>query len=54
MHIVDIVFCRTEEFAKEIFEHYRSRGYAVAQSTVEIETGTHGKHVVKRLDIMSK
>lgn len=52
MILVDSIHCRTEEFAKQMFDFYRLNGYAVLQSTVEIETGTHGKHVVKKLDIL--
>ena len=51
---VEIIHCRTEEFAKELMGFYMSKGYSVGMSTVEIETGTHGKHVVKKLDILSK
>lgn len=54
MKSVDIIYCRSEEFAKEMFEFYINKGYSVMQSTVQIDTGTHGLHVVKRLDILSK
>lgn len=52
MILVDSILCRTEDFASQMFEFYRLKGYAVLQSSVEIETGTHGKHVVKKLDIL--
>jgi hypothetical protein len=52
--LVDSIYCRTEDFVKQMFQFYIEKGYSVAQSTVEIETGTHGRHVVKKLDIMSK
>jgi hypothetical protein len=54
MILVDSILCRTEDFAKEMFQFYIGKGYSVLQSTVEIETGTHGKHVVKKLDVLSK
>ena len=54
MKSMDIIYCRTEEFAEEIREFYVNKGYTVMQLTLEIETGTHGKHVVKRLDILTK
>ncbi|SDO50134.1 hypothetical protein SAMN04487897_11585 [Paenibacillus sp. yr247] len=54
MKLVDSVYCRTEDFANQMFQFYLDNGYSVLQSTVEIETGTHGKHVVKKLDILSR
>lgn len=48
----DIVFCGTKETAKDIYDMYTKQGYKVVQSTVEIITGTHGRQVVKRLDIL--
>lgn len=50
----DIIFCRREDFAKDLMEFFMDKGYSVGMSTVEIETGTHGKHVVKKLDILIK
>ena len=52
--IIDIIYCTRDDFAKQMFELYINKGYAVAQSTVEIITGTHGKQVVKKLEIMSQ
>lgn len=54
MRLVDSILCRTEEFAMEMFEFYIKRGYSVLKSTVQIESGTHGKHVVNKLDILSE
>lgn len=51
---VEIIYCRTEEFAKEMMDFYTGKGYSIGMSTVEIETGTHGKHIVKKLDILSR
>jgi dimeric dUTPase (all-alpha-NTP-PPase superfamily) len=50
-NILDIVYCHTEEQAKEIFDFYIAKGHKVGVSTVEIETGTRGKCVVKKIDI---
>lgn len=52
--LIDIIYCRTDDVATEMFDLYRVKGYGVMQSTVEIETGTHGKHVVKKLEILGK
>jgi hypothetical protein len=51
---IDILHCRDEEIAKELQIYFVNKGYSVGLSSVEIETGTHGKHVVKRLDILEK
>jgi len=50
--LVDNVYCRNPEIANEIFEFLKQKGYAIGMSTVEIETGTHGKHVVRKLDLL--
>jgi hypothetical protein len=42
---IDILHCRDEEIAKELQIYFVNKGYSV---------GTHGKHVVKRLDILEK
>jgi hypothetical protein len=54
MYQVAIIHCDNPGVAQDIFEMYIEKGYAVGMSTVEIETGTHGKHVVKKLDILAK
>ena len=48
----DIIFCRNEETANDMYEFYIGKGYSVMVSTVQIESGTHGLHTVKRLDIL--
>ena len=48
----DIIFCRNEKTADELYELYIGKGYSVMVSTVQIESGTHGLHTVKRLDII--
>lgn len=48
----DIVCCGTQDTATEINQFYSKQGYKVLESTVEIITGTHGKQVVKRLDLI--
>lgn len=50
-NVLDIVYCHTEEQAKEIFDLYTAKGHQVGVSTVEITTGTEGNCVVKKLDI---
>ncbi|MBT2722294.1 hypothetical protein [Bacillus sp. ISL-46] len=52
MRSVDVIYCMTDSMAKAMFDYWLDKGFTVMQSTVEIETGTHGKHVVKRLDIL--
>ncbi|MEK3955953.1 MULTISPECIES: hypothetical protein [unclassified Psychrobacillus] len=47
----DIVYCHNEEIAKEIFEFLLSKGYPLGMSGSQIETGTHGMQVVKRIDV---
>lgn len=49
---IGIIHCNNEELTKEIFDILIQKGYAVMQSSQEIETGTNGKHTVKRLDVM--
>jgi dimeric dUTPase (all-alpha-NTP-PPase superfamily) len=50
-NMLDIIFCQTEEQANVLFDFYISKGYKVCMSTVEIVSGTHGKHTVKKLNI---
>lgn len=50
--VKDIVFCREEDVADDLREFFVKKGYAVGVSTVEIETGTHGLHCVKKLDVL--
>lgn len=50
----DIVYCHNEEFAEELFNILREKGYAVGLSGSVINTGTHGEQAVKRLDIFNK
>lgn len=50
-NILDIVYCHTEEQAMKIFEYYRVKGHNVGVSTVQINTGTLGDCVVKKLEI---
>jgi hypothetical protein len=52
-NVVDIIYCKTPEMAKDLFEFLLKKGYAVAQSTVQITTGTHGLQVVKKLDVLT-
>ncbi len=54
MNLVDTIHCETDEFAEQMFDFYIKKGYSVMKSTVEINTGTKGNHVVKRLDILLK
>lgn len=50
-NVLDIVYCHTEEQAEELFSYYTKKGYKVGLSTVQINTGTLGDCVVKKLDI---
>lgn len=50
-NVLDIVYCHTEEQAKELFDFYIAKGHKVGMSTVQINTGTLGDCVVKKLDI---
>lgn len=40
-----------QEQADELYDFYVKKGYKVGVSTVEIDTGTLGKCVVKKIDI---
>ena len=48
----DIIYCRNEETANEMYDFYIAKGYQVMMSTSQIDSGTHGLHTVKRLDIL--
>lgn len=50
----DIIYCHNEEMAKEIFDYLIKKGYRIGLSGSQIETGTHGTQVVKRLDVYKK
>jgi hypothetical protein len=50
-NVLDIVYCHTEEQANDLFKYYTEKGYKVGVSTVQINTGTLGDCVVKKLDI---
>lgn len=50
----DIVYCHNEVLAKDIFEFLISKGYRVAMSGSQIQTGTHGEQYVKRIDVYKK
>lgn len=50
----DIVYCHDEDLAKEIVGFLVSKGYPVALSGSQINTGTHGEQYVKRLDVYKK
>lgn len=47
----DIVYCHDEKMADEIYLFLLEKGYRVGMSSSCIETGTHGKQAVKRLDV---
>lgn len=53
-NVEDIVYCHNEKMAKEIFEFLMEKGYPIGLSSSQIETGTHGTQVVKRLDVYKK
>jgi len=50
----DIVYCLKEDIADELFKLYKSKGYLVGLSSVEIYDGVRGKHVVEKLDILEE
>ncbi|EJS46370.1 hypothetical protein CN327_28830 [Bacillus cereus] len=50
-NVLDIIYCHTQEQADELYDFYVKKGYKVGVSTVEIDTGTLGKCVVKKIDI---
>ncbi|WP_253829765.1 hypothetical protein [Bacillus sp. FSL K6-0067] len=50
-NVLDIIYCHTKEQADELLDFYLNKGYKVGVSTVEIDTGTLGKCVVKKIDI---
>lgn len=50
-NMADIIYCHDENMAKEIFDFLVMKGYPVGMSGSQIETGTHGTQVVKRLDV---
>jgi hypothetical protein len=50
----DIIYCHNKELAFEIFDFLRQKGYSVGLTSSQIETGTHGKQTVKRLDVYKK
>lgn len=49
---VDTVYCKDELVVSLIFDYLIDKGYMVLQSKAEIETGTNGKYVAIRLDIL--
>ncbi|HDR7791303.1 TPA: hypothetical protein QCY15_005992 [Bacillus paranthracis] len=49
--MLDIIYCHTQEQADELYDFYVKKGHTVGVSTVEIDTGTLGKCVVKKIDI---
>lgn len=53
-NILDIVYCHTPEQANDLFDFYVSKGHIVGVSTVQINTGTLGDCVVKKLEIYKK
>lgn len=50
--LADTIYCRTNNFEKELGDFFRQKGYGVGVSTVSITAGHHGTHEVKRLDIL--
>lgn len=47
----DIIYCHDEAMADKISDFLRNEGYSVGVSGSQIETGTHGTQVVKRIDV---
>lgn len=50
-NLVDILYCHEKEIADELFDFYLKKGHGVAMSTVQINTGTHGDCLVKKIEI---
>lgn len=50
----DIIYCHSNELAHELFYFLREKGYSVGLSNSQINTGTHGKQAVKRIDVFKK
>lgn len=49
----DVIYCRTNGLSEDLFDFLRQKGYGVGVSTVQITTGHHGTHEVKKLDVLS-
>ncbi|GAB6447235.1 hypothetical protein bcgnr5369_14730 [Bacillus cereus] len=53
-NILDIIYCHTPKQANDLFDFYVAKGHKVGVSTVQINTGTLGDCVVKKLEIYKK
>lgn len=54
MNLIDTIHCETEEFAKDLFDLYIAKGYAVLKSVTVIKSGIKGEHVAHQLMIMKR
>lgn len=52
--LVDIIFIQERDNADIIAETFQNRGFGVCVSNTEIDSSTHGKQQVWRLDILER